>query len=174
MREKRRFSGETKMGVAQLLLNRPRRAQNLRKGIWSAVAACRGEAERRLERSGDTAFRLQNRVSKAARRFTSRRSPKMFAGWSADFPIGRGGTSSVVPSAGTESGVPIAWSCALRLLLFRVSILRSTAKSFPACWRKFFRLGKTKTAKSGTFERHQKLTSPKTPYKSGLLRSFAR
>jgi hypothetical protein len=25
--------------------------------IWTAVAACRGEAQRRLERSGDTAFR---------------------------------------------------------------------------------------------------------------------
>jgi hypothetical protein len=26
--------------------------------IWTAVAACRGEAQRRLERSGDTAFRM--------------------------------------------------------------------------------------------------------------------
>jgi hypothetical protein len=32
--------------------------------IWTAVAACRGEAQRRLERSGDTAFRTAGGVQK--------------------------------------------------------------------------------------------------------------
>jgi len=46
--------------------------------IWSAAAACQGEAQRRLERSGDTAFSTTDRASKAAWRFASRRSPKRF------------------------------------------------------------------------------------------------
>jgi len=33
--------------------------------IWTAVAACRGEAQRRLERSGDTAFRSAGCVPNA-------------------------------------------------------------------------------------------------------------
>src|SRR5208283_4690845 len=32
--------------------------------FWTAVAACRGEAQRRLEHSGDTAFRLRTELPK--------------------------------------------------------------------------------------------------------------
>ena len=52
----RAWSSEIRTTIMQL------RARTTK--IWTAVAACRGEAQRRLERSGDTAFRTAGCVQK--------------------------------------------------------------------------------------------------------------
>jgi hypothetical protein len=51
--------------------------------IWTALAACRGEAQRRLERQRRQRFSYNKELPKAAWRFASRRSPKLVAAASA-------------------------------------------------------------------------------------------
>lgn len=130
--------------------------KNIRDAVRGFRDRCGNKARKRVAPHPDTAPKLA------------------IAGWSADFLIGRGGTSSVLSSAGPESGVPTEWNYAPSFVSVPSPCLRSTAKKFSGTLAKILSAEQKETAKSGTFERHQKLTLPKSLYKSGILLSFAR